>query len=117
MTTIATIPVKPTGGKAEKIAVDAKKVIAGAPKTSTRNDYSNAKGKFHCGVWTSSKGSWNVKYGEDEFIVLLAGVVKLTPTGGKAKTYKAGDAFVIPKGFVGTWETVEPIRKYYAIAQ
>jgi len=23
----------------------------------------------------------------------------------------------IPKGFVGTWETVEPIRKYYAIAQ
>ena len=117
MSTVDTIRVKPSGGKAEKAPIDAAKVVAGSPKTTTRNDYSNPKGKFHCGVWTASKGTWNVKYGEDEFIVLIAGVVKLTPTGGKARTYKAGDAFVIPKGFVGTWETVEPIRKYYAIAQ
>ena len=115
--TVQTIAVKPRGGKAEKAPVDAKKVVSGQPVTTTRNDFSNAKGRFHCGVWTATKGVWNVKYGEDEFIVLLAGKVKLTPTGGKGKTYKAGDAFVIPKGFVGTWETLEPIRKYYAIAQ
>lgn len=115
--TVQTIAVKPRGGKAEKAPIEAKKVLAGAPVTGTRNDFTNAKGKFHCGVWTSTKGKWTVKYGEDEFIVLLAGKVKLTPDGGKAKTYKAGDAFVIPKGFVGTWETLEPIRKYYAIAQ
>jgi hypothetical protein len=117
MPTISPISVKPSGGKAEKGAVDGAKLLAGQPKTSTRNDYSNGAGKFHCGVWTATKGSWNVNYGEDEFVVLLAGKVKLTPKGGRAKTYKAGDAFVIPKGFVGTWETVEPIRKYYAIAQ
>lgn len=117
MPTISPISVKPSGGKPEKGAVDAAKLLAGAPKTSTRNDYSNGAGKFHCGVWTSTKGTWTVNYGEDEFIILLAGVVKLTPKGGRAKTYKAGDAFVIPKGFEGTWETVEPIRKYYAIAQ
>ena len=115
--TVETIAVKPRGGQADKQPVDAKKVLAGAPVTTTRNDFSNAKGKFHCGVWTATRGKWSVKYKEDEFIVLLAGKVKLTPEGGRGKTYKAGDAFVIPKGFVGTWETLEPIRKYYAIAQ
>lgn len=117
MTALNTIPVKARGGKAEKSPIDPKKVQAGKPVTSTRNDYSNAKGKFHCGVWTSTKGAWSVKYKEDEFIVLLAGKVKLTGADGKSKTYKAGDAFVIPKGFEGTWETLEPIRKYYAIAR
>jgi len=116
MAAVHPVSVKPRGGKAEKGAVDAAKLVAGKPKTTTRNDFSNKKGRFHCGVWTSSKGKWNVKYGEDEFIVLLAGKVRLTAKDGTETTYKAGDAFVIPKGFKGTWETLVPIRKYYAIA-
>ena len=34
---------------------------------------------------------------------------------GKAETFKAGDSFVIPGGFAGTWETVQPVKKLYAI--
>lgn len=111
------VPVKPRGGTVEKEAVPAKKVVAGTPMTTTRNDYSNAKGKFHCGVWTATKGTWKVNYTLDEFILLLAGKMKLTAQDGSTKSYKAGDAFVIPKGFKGVWETQEPLRKYYAIAE
>ena len=30
-------------------------------------------------------------------------------------TVKTGDNFVIPAGFEGTWETIEPASKYYVI--
>ena len=39
----------------------------------------------------------------------------LTDADGEAQEFKAGDAFVIPAGFAGTWETIEPVRKWYAI--
>ena len=34
---------------------------------------------------------------------------------GHAVTVAAGDSFVIPRGFVGTWEVVEPTRKRLVI--
>ena len=39
----------------------------------------------------------------------------LTGADGKAQEFKTGDAFIIPAGFEGTWETIEPVRKWYAI--
>jgi hypothetical protein len=47
--------------------------------------------------------------------VLLAGRVRLTERGGRAEDYAAGDGFVVPAGFEGTWETLEPVRKWYVI--
>lgn len=41
--------------------------------------------------------------------------------GGAPASYKATPgnpvAFVIPSGFKGSWETVEPLKKYYACYQ
>lgn len=34
---------------------------------------------------------------------------------GVAVTVSAGESFVIPRGFSGTWEVVEPTRKIYVI--
>jgi uncharacterized protein len=31
------------------------------------------------------------------------------------ETFGPGSAFLIPAGFKGSWETVETLRKYYAI--
>ena len=30
-------------------------------------------------------------------------------------TLSAGDSVVVPRGFIGTWEVVEPTRKIYVI--
>ena len=42
--------------------------------------------------------------------------VALNPNDkGKSWTLKKGDAFIIPAGFKGTWETVKKVRKHYVI--
>ncbi len=41
--------------------------------------------------------------------------MRLTDSAGKVEEYRAGDAFVIPKGFKGAWETVEAVKKFYVI--
>lgn len=92
-------------------------VLSGDPRTRTLNYYTAPDERFFAGVWESTPGKWRVSYTENEFVALLAGRVVLTADGGPAETFAAGDAFVIPAGFAGTWETVEPVRKLYAIYQ
>jgi len=41
--------------------------------------------------------------------------VRLTASDGVAAEFGRGDAFVVPAGFTGTWETLEHARKLYAI--
>jgi uncharacterized protein len=91
------------------------RVIAGAPRTTTRNYYDG--GAFFAGIWESTPGKWAVTYTEHELVHLLAGRVVLTRSDGRAEHFGPGDMFVIPAGFEGTWETVEPVRKLYAIYQ
>lgn len=102
-------------GEPEIAAIDPTKVVSGEPIATTENLYVNGAETFFAGVWSSNEGKWRVAYEEDEFCVLLSGRVVLTDAAGETRTYGAGDAFVIPAGFEGTWETLEPVRKLYAI--
>jgi hypothetical protein len=90
-------------------------VIAGNPATRTQNYFTDRTGQFFAGLWESSVGKWRIRYTESEFCTILAGRVVLTDAAGKSETFVAGDSFVIPSGFTGTWETVEPVKKWYAI--
>lgn len=83
--------------------------------TTTHEWYADATGRFTGGFWASQPGRIDVTYDEDELCVIIEGIVRLVDTSGKAETYKAGDTFLIPSGFVGVWETVEPVRKFYAV--
>jgi uncharacterized cupin superfamily protein len=44
----------------------------------------------------------------------LTGVIVVTGDDGSQRTFRAGDAFVSPAGFTGTWEILEPAKKLYA---
>ena len=46
---------------------------------------------------------------------MLAGEVLLTSADGFAERFTAGDSFVVPAGFEGTWESITPVKKLYAI--
>ena len=74
-------------------------------------------GQFTAGYWSHAGSAIEVSYTEHEFCVLLAGRVRLTERGGGGgvEEYGAGDGFVIPAGFEGTWETLEPVRKWYVV--
>lgn len=90
-------------------------VIAGAPVTRLQNYYTDGTGQFFSGIWEATPGKWPVSYAEEEFCGILEGKVVLTNAEGIAETFAKGDAFIIPKGFTGTWETIEPVKKWYVI--
>ena len=48
-------------------------------------------------------------------VAAAGGEVVLTSEAGKKWKLKKGDAFIIPAGFKGTWETVRKVRKHYVI--
>jgi hypothetical protein len=43
------------------------------------------------------------------------GKVRITALDGRVHQFSAGDSFVVPAGFEGTWEVVEDCVKLYAI--
>lgn len=102
--------------KGEESAPAPDRVLKGEPKTSVRNYFGDPSGQFFAGTWSSTVGKWKIDYTENEFCHLLEGRVVITSAAdGKRWQFNAGDAWVIPAGFSGTWETVEPARKRYAI--
>ncbi len=92
-------------------------VLAGNPVTTTHNYFTDATGRFFSGIWESTPGKWSIDYSENELCYLIEGKARLTDAEGHAETFAAGSAFIIPAGFKGSWETLEKLKKYYAIYQ
>lgn len=95
--------------------IDAEKCVSGHPATGFSAAHDDAARGFWSGVWASEVGAWRVAYDEIELCVILEGRVRLAGDDGSEATYGPGDAFVIPKGFTGVWDTLAPLRKIYAI--
>lgn len=91
------------------------KILAGIPRTRIANQYADDSQQFNCGLWTSTSGKWRIRYTEHEFCVLIEGRVRIESTSGERLEFRAGDAFVVPAGFEGIWEVVEPCKKWYAV--
>ena len=90
-------------------------ILEGDPQTVTRNFFTDETEQFFSGIWESTRGKWRISYSENEFVHMLEGEAILTAEDGTAERVKAGDSFVVPAGFQGTWESVTDVRKLYAI--
>ena len=101
--------------KGEESPVAAEKVVKGEPKTLVKNYFSDPTGQFFAGTWSSGVGKWKVEYTEHEFCHLLSGRVRLRSDDGEDIVLEAGQSFVVPAGFTGTWEVLETARKLYSI--
>ena len=93
----------------------ADRLLAGSPEQKTCNFFSDATGQFFAGTWESTPGKWRVRYGENEFCHIVRGEVYIEDDQGAGRSYKSGDSFVIPAGFVGTWTVRQPTLKLYVI--
>ncbi len=109
---MALIPVNPSGAP-ETERPDPAKVLAGDPVFTTWN-LEDREG-LYCGIWESTPGKWRISYDEWEYCHILSGRSVIAEDGGAAVTVTAGDSFVIPPGFRGTWEVLETTRKDYVI--
>jgi uncharacterized protein len=93
----------------------ADRLLAGSPTQSVSNYFTDPTNQFFCGRWASTRGKWRVRYSENEFCHITHGKVRITAQDGRIHQFGAGDSFVIPAGFEGTWEVMEDCVKLYAI--
>jgi uncharacterized protein len=100
---------------AESSAPAADRLIAGNPTQSIANHFSDTTQQFFSGTWSSTVGKWRIRYTESEFCCLTKGRVVLENLSGERWEFGPGMGFVVPSGFEGTWEVVEPCTKFYAI--
>jgi uncharacterized cupin superfamily protein len=62
--------------------------------------------------WESEPGALrSYNFPKDEFIYVLEGSVVTTDADGTTHTFHAGDAFVLPKGWVGLWNMKTGFKK------
>lgn len=100
---------------AEVAPIAADRVLEGSPVQSTWLEYADPAGSFFVGRWRCTPGTWRIAYTEQEYCQLLSGESVITPDAGQPVTLRAGDAFVIPAGFRGTWRVVETTTKRFVI--
>ena len=105
----------PVLAKPEEYHLAPEKLLVGNPRQRLWMQYADPTEKFLAGVWESEVGKWKISYTEEEYCRMLEGTSVITEVGGEAVTVTAGDSFVIPRGFVGTWEVLVTTRKTFVI--
>jgi len=74
-------------------------------------------GAVRAGVFESTPGVNRSIKGETwEFCYIVSGVAVITEDGHEPVTYRAGDCFILKPGYVGTWRTIETVRKVWLTA-
>jgi uncharacterized cupin superfamily protein len=89
--------------------------IAGAAQPRAYVAYHDPSGVFSVGVWACDAGTLHISdLAIDEACYLIEGEVIITDQHGHSERFVAGEAFLLPRGFHGTWHMPSPIRKYNA---
>lgn len=70
-------------------------------------------GNLVAGTWECEPGTLEIDLDITEFCHLLSGHWILTSESGLVTEVKAGDSWVFPRGWKGTGEVVETVRKVY----
>jgi len=72
-------------------------------------------GDQEVGVWECTPGPsyWTLE--TNEAIHILSGRMTVTPEGGEPLEIGPGDCAVFPRGWSGTWQIHETIRKLYVL--
>ena len=74
-----------------------------------------AEGNLVAGTWECEPGKLQLDLDITEFCHLLKGHWILTSESGQVTEIKAGDSWTFPRGWKGTAEVVETVRKVYLI--
>jgi uncharacterized protein len=74
-----------------------------------------AYGDQESGVWECTPGSSYWEQEQNEFVLILSGALTVTADGGSPVALAAGDCAMFPRGWRGTWELHETVRKVYVV--
>ena len=73
----------------------------------------SGEGAQETGVWECTPGPSRWSLADNEFVHILSGRMTVTPDGGEPAEIGPGDTAVFPRGWAGTWQIHETIRKLY----
>ena len=91
-------------------------IVAGAAHPRVHTAYTDPSGVFTVGVWACNAGTLKIDdLAIDEACFLIDGEVIISDAHGNTEQFVAGEAFLLKRGFVGTWHMPRPILKYNAM--
>lgn len=95
------------------------RLVSGNPRRTTWNHFTSSSGEVDAGIWACEVGSWRIAFpdNKDEFFFVTEGRCRLVDQHGHAVEAGPGNALVIPAGFHGTFEVLEPVKKHYVIVE
>lgn len=89
---------------------------ATGPRMDTRGRYlwQDTDG-IAAGVWECTPGPSRWALETNEFVHVLSGSMTVTADGGEPVLVGPGDTVFVPRGWSGTWDLHETLRKVYVI--
>ncbi len=87
----------------------------GAEMTTSGSTLWTGEGDQEVGIWECTPGPSRWLLETHEFIQVVAGRMTCTADGQAPLELATGDTAVFPKGWAGTWDIAETIRKVYVI--
>lgn len=81
-----------------------------------REDYVDQVNGIEVGCWEGTPGEFPARRdGYSELCQILTGHAILHTDGGAPVELRVGDTIIMPTGWTGRWELLEPTRKLYVI--
>jgi len=87
----------------------------GAPMHTSGTTLWTGEGDQEAGVWECTAGPSRWSLETNEVVHIVSGRMTVTPDGGAPAEIGAGDIAVFPRGWTGTWQIHETIRKVYVL--
>jgi uncharacterized cupin superfamily protein len=85
------------------------------PVEREREFFTNDDETMTVGLWDCQAFEGEMSpFPSHEFVHMVAGEVTIREPGGISQTFKAGDAFFVPKGTQCSWHVPKYIRKFFA---
>jgi len=94
------------------------RLVQGNPQRQTYSLYEHPH--MGCGIWHCEVGSWNIQFADNkqEFFQVMEGSIRIHDAHTQNFIeVKAGQAGIIPPSFIGTFEVIEAVKKYYVIVE
>lgn len=93
------------------------RLLTGNPLRSTWSYYEESG--VSSGIWSCEIGSWSIAFADNksEFFHVISGRITITDSDGEQQSFGPGEAGVIPEGFTGAFQVVEPVTKHYVVVE
>lgn len=97
---------------------DETRYIGGVPEQHLHLVFTDMTGQMTVGIWdTTEMHTKPLPFARNELMRLLEGSVTITNGDGVARTFSAGDTFLVPQGMTYQWDSEGYVKKIFCIFQ